>query len=172
MKRLIIPLLFLFLFVFEGLFTQLFPADIFDGKYIFVPRFLLLALFFFAIYGSSKHGIIFAFIFGLLFDMVYTEIIGIYLFLFPLATYVLMTMMRIIQTNIVLVSFVSIICVALLESAVYFMNLLIHITDITFASFTDIRLLPTLALNFLFVVLAAYPFKRQSEKFADSLRND
>lgn len=172
MKRYLIPLLLIFLFIFEGLFTQLFPADLFNGDYIFVPRFLIIAIFFLAIYGSVKHGIIYGFVFGLVFDMVYTEVIGIYLFLFPLSTYLFLTIMKVIQTNIVLVSFVSLLSIAFLEGSVYLMNLLIHITDLDFSSFSEIRLVPTLILNLIFIILAAYPFKRQFEKFAEALRND
>ena len=172
MKRFLVPLLLVFLFVFEGIFTQLFPADIFNGDYIFVPRILIIAIFFLTIYASLKHGIIYGFVFGLLFDMVYTEIIGIYFFLFPLSAFLFWKLMKIIQTNIVFVSLVSLICVAFLEAAVYVMNLLIHITSMDFSSFAEIRLVPTLALNLIFVIFAAYPLKRQFEKFADALRND
>ncbi|WP_053364224.1 rod shape-determining protein MreD [Bacillus sp. FJAT-27251] len=172
MKRYLVPLLLAFLFVFEGLFAQLWPADWFNGDYIFVPRFLIIALLFLSIYGSMKHGIVYGFIFGLMFDMVYTEIIGIYLFMFPLAVYIFWNIMRLVDTNIVVVSVVAIICVALLESGVYLMNLLIHIANMDFSSFAKIRLIPTLILNFSFILLFAYPFKRQFEKFADSLRND
>nr|WP_239094148.1 rod shape-determining protein MreD [Bacillus sp. B15-48] len=168
----IIPLLLLFLFVFEGLFTQLFPADLFNGHFIFVPRFLIIALFFLSIYGDSKHGILYGFLFGLLFDIVYTEIIGIYLFLFPLVITIFLNVMKIIQTNIILVSFASILCIALLEMSVYVLNLLIHITNISFSAFLDMRLIPTLILNVIFVLLTAYPIKRQSEKYAETLRND
>jgi rod shape-determining protein MreD len=158
--------------VFEGLFAQLWPGNWFGGDYIFVPRFLIMAIFFLTIYGSMKHGIIYGFIFGMMFDVVYTEIIGIYLFMFPLAAYIFWNIMRIVDTNIVVVSVVSIMCVAFLESGVYLMNLLIHIANMDFSSFARIRMIPTLILNLSFILLFAYPFKRQFEKFADSLRND
>lgn len=172
MKRFVVPVLLLFLFVFEGLFTQLFPVDIFNGQYIFVPRFLIIAIFFLTIYGNVKHGIIYGFLFGLLFDMVYTEVIGVYFFLFPLSAYLFLKIMKIVQTNIFLVSFVSLMCVAFLEAGVYMLNLLIQITSMDFSKFTQIRLVPTLAMNLIFVLFVAYPFKRQFEKFADALRND
>ncbi|MBT2754577.1 rod shape-determining protein MreD [Mesobacillus foraminis] len=172
MKRFWVPLLLTFLFVFESLFVQLVPGDLFKEGYVFVPRFLIISIFFLTMYGSVKHGLIYGFIFGLLYDMVYTEIIGIYLFMFPLSAYIFSGFMRILQTNILVVSFVSIICVALLEAGVYQMNLLIHITDMDFSSFSKIRLIPTLILNFAFIILLAYPLKRLFEKFSDSLRND
>lgn len=172
MNRYWVPLLLAFLFIFESLFVQLVPGDLFKEGYVFVPRFLIMAIFFLSMYGSVKHGIIYGFVFGLLYDIVYTEIIGIYLFMFPLAAYIFSNIMRILQTNIFIVSIVSILCVAVLEAGVYQMNLLIHITDMDFSSFADIRLIPTLILNLAFIVLTAYPFKRLFEKFGDSLRND
>jgi len=171
-KRFLVPLLLAFLFVFEGLFAQLFPADLFNGDYIFVPRILVITIFFLTIYGSLKHGIIYGFVFGLVFDMVYTEVIGIYFFLFPLSAFLFSKIMKVIQTNIVFVSLVSLICVAFLEAAVYVMNLLIHITSMDFSSFAEIRLVPTLVLNLIFIIFTAYPLKRQFEKFADAFWND
>ncbi|CAM3823416.1 rod shape-determining protein MreD [Mesobacillus zeae] len=172
MKRITVPLLFIFLFLLESLFVDIIPPEVFNSGRVMVPRFLMAAIFFLTVYGNAKQGVIYGLIFGLLFDMVYTEILGVYLVLFPLLSYLFANVMRILQTNVVVVSAVSLIGIALLEVGVYEMNLLIHITNMDFSNFVSVRLFPTLVLNMAFLVLAAYPFKRQFEKFADFLRND
>ncbi|WP_071460268.1 rod shape-determining protein MreD [Bacillus massilinigeriensis] len=172
MKRLGLPLLFVFLFILESLFVEFLPAELFHSARVMVPRFLLAAILFLTVYGNEKKGIIYGFIFGLLFDMVYTEILGVYLVLFPLLAYIFSNVMKILQTNVVVVSAVSLLGIALLEVGVYEMNLLIHITDMDFSSFASVRLFPTLVLNMAFLVLAALPFKSQFEKYADFLRNE
>nr|WP_197969859.1 rod shape-determining protein MreD [Mesobacillus harenae] len=166
------PILFAFLFIAESLFVQLFPADLFNNGSIFVPHFLWAAIFFLAIYGSTKSGILYGFVFGLLFDIVYTEIIGIYMFMFPVLTYLFSRVMKALQTNIVIVSLVSLLGIAVLEIGVYEILYLIHRTNMEFSAFATLRLYPTLLLNLVFIIIAAYPLRRRFERYADELRND
>jgi rod shape-determining protein MreD len=171
-RKFLFPIVFLLLLIFESLFVQFLPASLFNSHKILVPHFLFVSILFLTIFGNEKHGIIYGFIFGLLFDIVYTEIIGIYLFLFPLIAYVVAKIMKVLQSNIFIGSFVALIGVALLEMGVLEMDTLIHITDMDFMTFLKMRLLPTSLLNIIFIILAAFPLKRQSEKFAESLRTD
>jgi rod shape-determining protein MreD len=171
-KKLLLPFLFLLLFIFESLFVQYLPADLFGVQKILVPRFLIISIFFLTIYGSAKHGIVYGLIFGLLFDIVFTEILGIYLFLYPFIAFIVLKIMKVLQVNLLITSIVSLIGVALLEIAVFEMNTLIGITAIGFTSFLNMRLIPTLLLNAIFLIIAAYPLKRQFEKIAENLRAD
>jgi rod shape-determining protein MreD len=168
-NRFLLPVMLALFFVMESVFVQLLPAEVFNSDRILVPRFLIIAIFFLTVYGSKNYGILYGFVFGLLFDVFYTEIIGIYLFLFPLMAYLVSKMMKVLQTNIVMVKIVSIIGVALLELGAYEMNFLIHRTDMDFSHFASFRLLPTIILNLAFSIVAAYPLKRQYEKFAEHL---
>ncbi|HAQ08595.1 MAG TPA: rod shape-determining protein MreD [Bacillus bacterium] len=172
MNRFSLPILFVFLFILESLFVELLPVSVFSNDRILAPHFLMAGILFLTAYLSPKHGIIYGFIFGLLFDVVYTEIIGIYLFMFPLIAYIFANMMRVLQTNIMIVSVLSLIGIAFLEIGAYEMMYLIKVTELNFSSFVSIRLIPTLILNLSFIVLAAYFFKKQFEKAADRLRND
>jgi len=52
------------------------------------------------------------------------------------------------------------------------MMLLINITDLDFLTYVKIRLVPTIILNLAFIILAAYPFKKQFETIADRLSHD
>ena len=169
MSKLLLPVLFIFLFIAESTFVELLPEKIFGNQYIIVPHFLIAAILFLSVYGPKKYWLYYAFIFGLLFDIVYTEIIGIYLFLYPLIAYLFTRLMRILQTNIVIVSLVSLVGIMLLELGSYEINFLVHITNMDFSSYLSERLVPTLILNFIFIVLVAYPFKKYFEKVVESL---
>lgn len=169
MRRFLLPFLLLFLFIAESLFVELTPAELFGNGQIAVPRFLIVSLLFLTIYGSKKYGIIYGLIFGLLFDVVYIEIIGIYLFLFPVIAYIITKLIKILQTNIAMSSIIVLFGVALLEAGAYQMNFLINRTDMDFSSFLSSRLVPTIILNLIFIILTAYLFKWQFEKFAESL---
>lgn len=172
MRRFLLPVLFVILFVVESIFVELLPAELFNSNRIFVPHFLIIAILFFTIYGNRNKGLIFGFIFGLLFDIVYTEVIGIYLFMFPLIAYIVSKIMKILQTNIVIVTIVSLVGVALLELGVYEMNYLIKVTSMDFTMYTSMRLFPTLILNLAVTIVFSYPLKKLFEKYAEELKNE
>jgi rod shape-determining protein MreD len=171
-KKLILPLSLLLLFIIEGIFVQLMPGGLFGAQKVWVPRFLIITIYFLTVYGSSKHGIVYGMVFGLLFDIVYTEILGIYLFLYPLTAFLVLKMMKTLQVNLITTSIASLVGISILEIIVYGMNRIIGITAINFVSFLTMRLLPTLLLNAVFLIIAAYPMKRFFEKFAVQLRAD
>ena len=172
MKKFLLPLLLLLFFIAESLFVQFLPADLFGEDRIAAPRFLFSALLLLTIFVGRKQGIIYAAVFGLIFDIVYIEIIGIYLFLFPFVAYLISKMMHVLQANMIIAFLVSVIGVALLEVGVYEMDYLIHITNLDFVSFLNMRLYPTLLLNAVFLLLASYPLKRFFENYAKALRDE
>jgi rod shape-determining protein MreD len=171
-RRVLLPVILVVFFLFESVFVSLVPVDLVNPDFIFVPRLLLIGIMFLAIYGGRTQAIIYGFIFGLLFDIFYTEIIGVYLYLFPLLAYVTAKLMKVLQANVFISSIVTLLGVCLLEIAVYEMNFLIHITDMTFTTFIEHRLYPTSALNFILTLIVAYPLKRFIIKWAVELRNE
>ncbi|WP_042354919.1 rod shape-determining protein MreD [Bacillus rubiinfantis] len=172
MNKFLLPLLFLCLFIIESLFVQFLPGDLFGHTRIAAPRFLFSTLLLLAIFVGRKQAIMYAAIFGFIFDIVYVEILGIYLFLFPFITYLISKIMHVLQANLIVSFFVSLLGVALLEVGVYEMNYLIHVTDLDFLSFVNIRLYPTLLLNAGFLLFACYPLKRVFDKIAVGLRDE
>jgi rod shape-determining protein MreD len=171
-RRVLLPVIYVAFFVFESLFVELLPADLFNRDFIFVPRLLMIGILFLAIYGGRTHGILYGFIFGLLYDVFYTEIIGVYLFLFPLLAYATAKLMRALQTNLLISSLVTLLGVCVLELTVYELNFLIHKTDMPFARFIEIRLYPTSILNLALTLIVAYPLKRFLEKWSEERRNE
>lgn len=169
MRKFLLPLLLLLFFILESIFVELMPPKVFGNEYILVPHFLIIAIILLTVYGPKNYGVLYGFLFGLWFDIVYTEIMGIYLCLFPLVAYISYKLMKVLQTNIVMVTFISILGVALVELGAYEMNVLINRTGMTFATFSMDRLIPTLILNLIFIILTIYPFKKHFEKLAMSL---
>ncbi|MFD2446217.1 rod shape-determining protein MreD [Bacillus sp. CGMCC 1.16607] len=169
MSRFLPFVLFFLFFIFESLFIELFPAKLFHKDWIIVPHFLVAGILLLTIYGNRKLGIWYGLLFGLLFDIVYTEIIGVYLFMIPLTAYFVSKMMKILQSNIIIATFVVLLGIALMEIVVFEMNFLIHVTSMPFPQYVSMRLLPTLVLNFIFIILFVYPLKKQFEKVNDQL---
>ena len=172
MKKFLLPVIFACFFILESLVVELFSTSLFNSNWIVVPRFLMVVIFFLTIYVGKRQGIIYGFFFGLLFDIVYTEVMGVYLFMFPLVAYVVSQIMRILQSNFIVVILVTGIGIALLELGVYEMNYLIKMTNMDFTTFTKLRLTPTVVFNLIFSIIAIYPMKNQFEKYAEELVND
>lgn len=168
MKRYLFSLLFLALFLMESLFVQYLPGELF-GK-ISAPHFLFTGILFLTIFVNQKQGILHGIIFGLIFDIVNTEILGIYMFLFPLVAFLISKMLNMVNQNLVVSFLFSLLGIALLEIGVYEMNSLIHVTNMDFMTFINMRLYPTLILNAVFIIIAGYPLKRQLEKIAVGMK--
>ncbi|RDI44147.1 rod shape-determining protein MreD [Falsibacillus pallidus] len=160
MKRFILPLILALSFYFEGVFAQVFSAKAFHGERILAPHFLLAILIFMAIYYIRNNTLWYALLFGLLYDVFFTEIIGINLFLFPAAVYLTTKVMKVLQSNVFIAILVALLNMAAVEFIVYQFYRLIGHVQMTMVDFVDIRLWPTLILNLAFLIIVAFPLKR------------
>ncbi|NQD68173.1 rod shape-determining protein MreD [Bacillus haikouensis] len=158
-KRLTLPLVTLLLFYSESLFVIFFlKIESFEGR-IIVPHFLIIFILFICVFFQYRTALLYAFIFGFLFDIFYTEINGIYLVFYPFVVFLAHAMLKILHNNLFVFSLIVIINLSVLEFLVYQINVIIQRTDMTFIQFADLRLWPTLALNAVFYIIFSYPFK-------------
>lgn len=171
MRKFLLPIILTLLFVFESTFVELFSGKFIASGWIVTPRFLIAAIIFVAIYVGEKQGVFYGLVFGLLFDIVYTEVLGIYLFLFPVIAFLVAKLMTFLHNHVVISSMMTIIGIAVLEVVVYQINFLIRFTTIDFTLFLINRLFPTIILNIAFLIIFAFPLKKQFEKYAIELRN-
>jgi len=171
-KKLYIPLLAVLIFISESIFVTTFSGEFFSSDKMFIPRFLMILLVFMSVYCNSRVALYYSVVIGLVFDVVYTEILGVYLFVFPLITYTISKIMKVLQNNIFVVSFMSLIAVAFLETIIYGMNSLLGFAVLTFQQFLIDRLVPTLILNTVVVVIAAYPLRKFMLKHSEVDNNE
>ncbi len=172
MKKLYIPLLAVLIFISESIFVTTFSGEVFSSDKMFIPRFLMILLVFMSVFCNSRVALYYSVVIGLIFDVVYTEILGVYLFVFPLITYTISKIMKVLQNNIFVVSFMSLIAVAFLETIIYGMNSLLGFAVLTFQQFLIDRLVPTLILNTVVVVIAAYPLRKFMLKHSEVDNNE
>ncbi|MBX4373459.1 rod shape-determining protein MreD, partial [Mycobacterium tuberculosis] len=78
-------------------FTDLIELPFTSEDQVIIPRFVMLSIVFITAYYSQKMGIIYGLVFGLLHDIVYTEILGIYLFAYPLFAYLISKALKALQ---------------------------------------------------------------------------
>ncbi len=74
----LIPFVAVLLFLLEPEFALFSPIDLNEETVYLVPRFLILYLIFISIYYNRKRAVIYGLIFGLLYDVFYIDIIGLY----------------------------------------------------------------------------------------------
>jgi len=157
MNKYILPLLLSLLFISENMFETIISPMLYGSQTIIVPHFLFIGLIFIALYYDAKLGVIYGAIFGLLFDIVNTEIIGIYLGCFPLFIFLISQTMKMLYANLFVRSLLTLIWTAALEYVVYGLNYLFGYTTMNNSFFMIHRLIPTLLLNGVVLLFAAYP---------------
>lgn len=159
MIRSIIPFIAVLLFFMEPVFSLFSPLTFGDESYILVPRFVIVHLIFIAVYYNRKQAIVYGIIFGLLYDMFYIDIIGLYAFLYPVICFFAASIIRYLLKNIVTVMVLSLFLIGLLELLSYAFASLIMITTIGFEEFLTGRLIPTIIANSVFISMFGLLFK-------------
>ena len=107
MKQFILFLVAFLFFVLDSIFAQVLAGSFFGRDIILVPYFMMVFIFFLTIYGSRKYAMIYGAILGLAYDVVYTEVLGIYMFLIPFLAYLIAKCMKVLQSNWMIVIFLS-----------------------------------------------------------------
>lgn len=149
------------LFGIESIFPNFFPEYLFADTYIFVPRFLFLFLILLAIFYDWKKAVFLAIGLGLLMDIVFIEILGIYTFWYPAIIYLVSKVMKVLHSHLAIVAMVALLAITVLEYGIYGMFYIIRIHDFPLVYFLEHRLIPTLILNFIVYLIMSYPMKKK-----------
>ncbi|WP_430534218.1 rod shape-determining protein MreD [Listeria rocourtiae] len=158
-KVVVMPLIAIAIFILEGVSSMLFSQSFFGEQRVFIPHFLIVMLVLMTTFYNRNVTLIYAFILGIVFDIYYTGILGIYFAIFPLIVYLTDKFMKVLQSNIMLVGLVAVFNVILTECLVYGFYVLIGGTDMVFATFVDQRLWTTILLNLAFFLVIYFPFR-------------
>lgn len=159
MIRFLIPFIAVVLFLLEPEFALFSPISWGDEIIYLVPRFVILYLIFISIYYSRKRACLYGLLFGLLYDVFYIDIIGLYSFLYPLVCFVAGSSVKFIHQHLSVTTILSLVLVALMEFVLYYFFYFINFTTIPFIDFLSNRLLPTTVANLLFLIMLGWAFK-------------
>lgn len=160
MKKAILPLILIVAFYSESLFVEFFRTEAFDGERLLIPHFLLVTLIMMGIYYFRNETLLYAGLFGLLFDIYYTGILGVYLFLFPISVYLTTKLMRMLQSNLLMSGVIVVLMITFVEALVYVLNVLVLGVKMSTIEFLDLRLWPTLILNIAFYIIICVPLSK------------
>lgn len=159
MSRYIIPLICLFLLVMQGMAMSMLPANLVYSDLLMTPHWILIFLFIIAIFydrDDTYHAVWYGLVFGLLVDVVYTGVLGVYMITYTLVIYIVHGLNKLVHANFIAASLLAVVGVALTDTILYVIYSFVQITSMTWGNYILLRLLPTLAANMIFFILL-YP---------------
>lgn len=176
MKHFVLPFILFLLLVSEGIALDLLPASLTSSDTLIVPHWVFLFLLLIGLFYDSNdtfYSILYGIIFGLLIDIVYTGVLGIYMFIYPFALYVGYLLKRLLQTNIHMTILIAIVTMTIIEIFLVFVFSVVGMVETTANHFIVRRLLPTLLANILFLIpvyfLSVKTLKSWAQKQADKI---
>lgn len=159
MSRFYIPTLVFVLLVIEGTIFQFMTPSQNEIDVTLVPRFVVILIVFIGIHFGRFSSMIYGLAFGLIYDIVYTQLLGVYLFGFGLIGYAFAYTYKQIQDSLFFHLILMLAAVAFFDYYQFGLYKLINITDLPANQFFYERFLPGFGLNFAFAVIIYYPVK-------------
>ncbi|MFB1051670.1 rod shape-determining protein MreD [Paraliobacillus sp. JSM ZJ581] len=170
MSRIYIPLLLLFLFIMEGIAYDFIPAAVLQKDWLFIANWAFIFLILMALFYDLEHtyySVLAAIIIGLMRDIIYTDIIGVYMFAYGLVIYFIHGLRKVLHANFLVTLLLVISGLVLVDSGVSFVYYSIGINNMSIINYLSYRILPTLGYN-LIAFFALYPiFKKQFLKWSE-----
>ncbi|MBQ7233280.1 MAG: rod shape-determining protein MreD [Bacillales bacterium] len=160
-----LPLIFLFLFIMESVFLFFVPSYGQINDYMIVPHFLFISFVFSAMYYQRNTTLIYAFIFGAIFDIFYTSLLGVYAYLFPLTVYLVCKVMQPLYKKLAIIFVFTLTGIIFIEFLVFGIQSAVGKSSIGIEEFMYNRLWPTLVINIVFLLLFSYGLKKNFVKF-------
>lgn len=160
MKRFFLLFILIIGFVSESIFVDLIPLSFLSDEKRVVPHFMVVMIIAVSAYTTQSFGIICGLLFGFLYDVFYTEVVGIYTFSFPILAYITRIVLKAFHNNAFVLFLLSLISISLLEFYTYGLYLLIGTTRMELNEFLNNRLLPTIVVNAAIALLLIYPLKK------------
>ncbi|WP_163537895.1 rod shape-determining protein MreD [Gracilibacillus sp. YIM 98692] len=142
--------------------------DYLESKSI-TPHFLFLFLVYITVFFDRSHtyyGLAFAVLFGFTIDLIYTDILGIYLFVYASVIYVVREIMKLLHANFLVVMLISIMGILATDILAYFLYNIIQVHDQIWQVYWKNRLIPTFIWNILFSPLFYLFFNKRLKKWS------
>ncbi|TMW71890.1 rod shape-determining protein MreD [Alteribacter natronophilus] len=144
------------LFILEGTVYQIFAPDQYGFAYTMVPRWVLGVIVFAGILQGRGIGLSYAIVFGILYDIIYSPLLGVYSFGMALAIYLVSVTVPFVQKNMGMTVFLVLAAIVGLEYFVYSIYSLMGLAHMPHNLFLYQRLLPTFVFNGLIFIAAGY----------------
>jgi|SRR5699024_10165934 len=156
---------FLFLFL-DGSLSHLLSQSFFTTSVAVESRLILLWFVMAICYGQVDHVFTWSAIVGLVFDLFFTGILGIFTLLLPFMVYLTRNVLTFFNRSFIVVLLIYLIDITVLTTLFYWANALIGFTSVSGVVFIGRTLGPTLAYNLATYVILYWPLRLFFEKFS------
>lgn len=163
MKRLIIPLILFLFLILEGVALELLPATLVKGDLVIVPHWVLAFLVLMSILYDREDtymSILYGLVFGLLIDVVYTGVLGVYMFTYAVVIYIVHGLTKVLHANIFGAIVLGVTGLVLAEASINVIFSVVGLSEMEWTTYLLYRMLPTVLANLLFLLLL-YPFVKR-----------
>lgn len=151
-------IVFIVLFTLDNLMVLFFPIQPIFGDYNVIPYALLIGVCLSAFYDEKNYSPWIAFVFGLVYDMYGTNLLGLYATLFPIIVILIKrNLVPITPVNFVSIFYVSTVAIASVESIIYILVRVITSRSMSVFAFVQYRLIITLIFNILLLAILYIP---------------
>ncbi|MGP4074546.1 rod shape-determining protein MreD [Halobacillus sp. K22] len=174
MKRYYISLICLLLLVMQGTAMSLLPSKLVYSNLLMTPHWVLIFLLIVAIFfdrDKTYYAVWYGLVFGLLLDIVYTGILGVYMVTYALVIYVIHGINKMIHSNFIGASLLVILAIILSDTLLYVIYSFVKITSMPWGTYLILRLLPTVAANMIFFVILYPVVKDRITQWSEEINN-
>ncbi|WP_139490276.1 rod shape-determining protein MreD [Brevibacillus dissolubilis] len=160
MSRVVLSLTLLLLFFLESTVLPFFSPSSWGLSFLTVPRFALVGTIFVALFIGRREGLLYGMILGLLHDVMYGKVIGVFALSMMVASYFSGLVFLLFHRSIAVVASTVILVLFGHEWLLYSLFRLFYTSPVDVQWVLTKRILPSVALNFVFALLVYLPFSK------------
>lgn len=155
------PIGLLLFFFLDGSISQVFSNQMFNYPYTMVSYLVVLWLVLANFFENqiSIPLVPWAITIGVIFDLYYTGIFGVFIFIFPLVILLTRALSRALPNTFLVNFLIYFIDITMVSGLSYLANSIIHLTSLTSSEFLIYSLAPTLAYNLAMFVILYFPIQ-------------
>ncbi|MBO8172544.1 MAG: rod shape-determining protein MreD [Bacillaceae bacterium] len=148
------------LLLLEGTVLQFVSPDTWGITIQMIPRFVVVGVIYIALYLGRRKGLWYGLIFGLLQDILYSDVIGVYAFGMGLVGYFSGLAFKLFHQGLLLILLTMIVSILIYDLVIYSFFSMFGIASVNLQWMMMNQLIPTLFLNAIFAVLIYVPMKK------------
>lgn len=166
MQLVILPLIALVLFYIDSIINSFWPITIFNTDYFFKSHLLLMYLLIITVYKNPKIALILGILFGLISDIYFGTIYGIYLFGFVIAILLMDQLFKVFYKDIKMMIVLFLSFIFLFENFYYIVFVVLSIAHIGYFTFLWTHVLPSMLINLILIILVFPIILKLLDKYA------
>lgn len=163
MPRFFLSLTLLLLFILEGTVLQVLSPTAWGLPWMIVPRFALVGAIMLSLFLGRREGLFHGLVLGILQDVLYGQIIGVYTLTMMVACYFAGLVVRLFQRSLAVVFVTTVLVLFGHEWLLYSLFRLFSTSPVDVQWVLASEILPSVGFNLIFAVLIYIPLSRLCE---------